>query len=301
VKLWNDGRLSLSITRLGIEYLVAMLVLGLLAGHTGNNLIYLLFSLMVALFLVSGWASRSAIRGLREFQVQEGNLFARMEGGVRIRCRDPHPGRARGLEIRLLCEGGCVEPGFYAGGGRESEEGILLRVHPERRGWWRVQGLEFRTRFPFGFLEKALRVPLDQALLVLPHPRSGAHQGEWKGEAPRAATRKGTASPDGARPFRVGDALSRIHWKRTAQRGEPWVREFEEEVTVGIRLRLDLRTWVPGEAFEEELERLSGAILQAHLRGQEILLEILSVEGSRSSQGRVECWRALALAQAEGT
>lgn len=300
MKLWNDARLSLSITRLGIEYLVAMLILGLLAGHSGNNLLYLLFSLMVALFLVSGWASRSAIRGLKDVQLQEGNLFARMEGGLRIRFRDSGPRRVRGLEIRLLCEGGRVEPGLYAGGGGEAEGTVSLKVQPERRGWWRVHGLEFRTCYPFGFLEKTLRVPLDQTLLVLPHPRSGSHHGEWKGEAPRAATRKGTASPDGVRPFRVGDAPTRIHWKRTAQRGEPWVREFEEEVTVGIRLRLDLRAWAPGEVFEEELERLSGAILQAHLRCQDIFLEILSAEGSRSCQGRVDSWRALALVQAEG-
>ncbi|WP_005033179.1 DUF58 domain-containing protein [Holophaga foetida] len=301
MKLWNDGHLGLAITRLGGEYLLAMLALGALAVHTGNNLLYLVFSLMVGLFLVSGWVSRAAIRGLRMVQITEGNLFVRMGGGVRVQFRDRFPGRVRCLQICLICEGGRVEPGYYAGGRALAEGVVVLQAHPERRGWWRVSALELRTSYPFGFLEKSLRLPIDQALMVLPHPRSGPSHAEWKGEAPRTSSRSGAASPDGARPFRIGDPPARIHWKRTAQRGEPWVREFEEEVTVGVQLRLDLQAWRPGIAFEHELERLSGAILHAHLKRREVFLEIFGREGRRAFQGRTSSWRALALAQAEGS
>lgn len=301
MKLWNDGRLRLSLTRLGVEFLLAMLILGALAVRSGNNLLYLLFSLMVGLFLVSGWVSRGAIRELRLTQVIKGNLFVGMGGGVRIQFQDHAPKRIRGLSIRLETEGGRVESGFYEGGKGVSEGVVVLQAHPERRGWWRLVGLELRTGYPFGFLEKSWRIPLDQRLLILPHPRPGPQHGEWKGEASRPAFQSGGGSPDGARPFRIGDSPTRIHWKRTARRGEPWVREFEEEVTVGVRLRLDLRAWRPGIAFERELERLSGAILHARLKRQEVFLELFGREGRHAYQGRVASWRALALAQAEGS
>lgn len=300
MKLWKDSHLSLSITRLGVEYLLAMLVIGGLAVRSGNNMLYLVFSLMIGFFLVSGWASRAAIRGLQMVEVSEGSLFAGMGGGVRVRFRDRAPRRVRALEIRLLGEGGRVEPTFYVGSKGLVEAVVVLQAYPERRGWWQVQALELQTSYPFGFLEKSLRIPLDQSLLVLPHPRSGPGRGEMKGEAPRSSSRSGSASPDGARPFRVGDSPNRIHWKRTAQRGEPWVREFEEDATVGVRLRMDLRVWMPGTAFECELERLSGVILQAHLKHQEVFLEIFGNEGRRAYHGRVNSWRALALAEAQG-
>jgi len=301
MKLWNDRRLRLSITRLGMEYLAAMLLVGVFAVNTGNNLLYLVFSLMVALFLVSGWVSRHAIQGLELERIEEGNIFARVRGGLRVRLRDLAPVRMRALELRLEMEQGRVEPGFYPGGQAREDTLVVLHATPERRGFCRLHGLELRTAYPFGFLEKAWRFPLDQQILILPHPRAVALRPGPKGEALRPLPRPGISSPEGARPFREGDPLSRVHWKRTAQRGAPWVRTFEDEESAGARLRLDLRSWAPGREFEKELERLSGAILQARLQKREVFLEILSSATRRESVGFAACWKALALSEAEGS
>jgi uncharacterized protein (DUF58 family) len=92
-----------------------------------------------------------------------------------------------------------------------------------------------------------------------------------------------------------------VHWKRTAQRSQPWVRTFEEERPLGLHLRLDLTAWGPGRPFERELERLSGAILQARLQKRDISLELQGAAGTREVRGHTPCWRALALAEAAGT
>jgi len=301
LNLWNDPRLRLTLTRLGAEYLAALLVIGFFAVNSGNNLLYLVFSLMLGLFLVSGWASRRAIQGLRLQAIEEGNIFARVKGGIRVRLQDAHPRRVRGLEVHLALERARVEPGFY-GGGQRRETAVLLVLHarPERRGWAQVQHLELRTRYPFGFIEKAWRLPVEQAVLVLPHPRSTTLRGEAKGETRHFTPKPGFSSPDGARPFRMGDALSQVHWKRTAQRGAPWIRTFEGEQPTGLRLTLDLRAWAPGDDFERELERLSGAILQARLQKQEVFLRVTALEGLRAYSGPTDCWRTLAVAQAQG-
>lgn len=299
MKLWNDRRLRLSITRLGLEYLAALLLVGVFAVNTGNNLLYLVFSLMTALFLVSGWVSRHAIQDLQVARVEEGNIFARVRGGLRLRLQDGAPGRFRALELRLGLAGGRAEPSFYAGGGGQAEGKVLVHLVPDQRGWMQLLSLEVRTRYPFGFLEKAWNFPLDQAVLVLPHPRAAVLRQGPKGEAVRVVAKPGSASPDGARPFREGDSIQRVHWKRTAQRGAPWVRTLEDEEPVGQHLRLDLRAWRPGAEFEKELERLSGAILQARLQKRIVYLELRSRKGLRELEGATACWRALAEAGAE--
>ncbi len=301
MRLWRDRHLHLSITRLGLEYLAALLLVGAFAANTGNNLLYLVFALMVSLFLVSGWVSRSALRDFTPLGVEEGNLFARVKGGIRIRFKDGAPKRTRALEVRLDLEQGFAEPAFFGGGGGDPEPRLVVHARPERRGACRLTGLEIRTRYPFGFLEKAWRFDRDESLLILPHPRVVVLRQSQRGEAPRSLPRPGSSSPEGARPFRAGDPLTRVHWKRTAQRGAPWVRTFEDEVPVGLHLRLDLGAWVPGKAFEEELERLSGAILQARIQKRAASLELRSARGRRELEGHVPCWRALATAQAEGT
>jgi hypothetical protein len=78
------------------------------------------------------------------------------------------------------------------------------------------------------------------------------------------------------------------------------VRTFEDEQTSGLSLRLDLKGWDPGPAFERELECLSGGILRARLQRREITLRVEGVGGWREYQGYTPCWRALGFAVAEG-
>lgn len=300
MNLWHDRRLRLSITRLGFQYMLAMLAIGAFAVNSGNNLLYLTFSLMLGLFLVSGVVSRAALRGVDLAGIDEGNLFARVRGGLRIRLRDNAPSRIRGLELHLEMENGKVEPGFLGGGQGGGEVLVVLHARAEARGWTKVKSLELRTSLPFGFLEKAWRLSLDRPVLVLPHPRTSPSlpRGEL-GEVKHTLPIPGTTSPEGARPYRAGDSPTRVHWKRTAQRGALWVRTFEGEKPLGLHLRLDLTRWPVGRPFEKELERLSGAILQARLQRKEVALEVVSGESRRTFQGHTDCWRALALAHAE--
>jgi uncharacterized protein (DUF58 family) len=302
MNLWHDRRLRLSVTRLGFQYMLAMLAVGAFAVNSGNNLLYLTFSMMLGLFLVSGVVSRAALRGVDLVSIDEGNLFARVRGGLRVRLKDRNPKRVRGLELHLEMENGKVEPGFLGGGQGSEEVLVVLHARAEARGWTRVTSLEFRTSLPFGFLEKAWRIPLDLPILVLPHPRTSPAlpPGEL-GEVRRTLPTPGTSSPEGARPYRAGDPPSRIHWKRTAQRGVLWVRTFEGERPLGLHLRLDATRWPPGRPFEKELERLSGAILQARLQRKDVALELVSREAHRTFQGHTECWRALALARGEAS
>lgn len=298
MRLWNDRRLRLAITRLGLEYVGLTLAMGFFAVNTGNNLLYALFTLLLGLFLVSGWASVQALKGLRLVRIEEGNIFARVKGGVRIHLEDLSPGRPRGLEVLLHMEGATPEPGFYPGG-RGPAVRIAVHVVPDRRGWRPLRELELRTRYPFGFMEKSHRIPLDQSILILPHPRSAPMDKGGLGQHVHRVPRPGAVSPEGSRPFRPGDSPRRVHWKRTAQRGEPWIRTFEDEQPLGIRLELDLLAFPAGPDFERELERLSGILLQARIHRQQVTLVVHGRHGRRTFEGVVPCWKALALAEGE--
>jgi uncharacterized protein (DUF58 family) len=301
--LWKDRRLRLNLTRLGIQYLVALFLVGAFSVNTGNNLLYVIFSMMLGLFLVSGWVSRAALQGVSLAALEEGNLFARVRGGLRVRLKDNAPKRMRALEVYLDMEGGRVEPGFLAGGDKAGGESLLvLHARCEKRGWTKIRTLEIRTSYPFGFVEKAYRFALDQTVLVLPHPRTNiAPPLSPRGEVHHRIPVAGDSSPEGSRPLRQGDSPSRVHWKRTAQRGLPWVRTFEGDQPEGLHLVLELKNWAPGRPFERELERLSGAILQARLQKRDVSLEIFSEKARRESFGHTACWRALATAEPEGS
>ena len=165
MRLWNDRHLRLSLTGLGLQYLVALLAVGAFSVNTGNNLLYLVFSLMLGLFLVSGILSRRALQGLSLTGLEEGNLFARVRGGLRLRLQDDGRGRIRGLELHLILDDGTVEPGFLGTTRREREATVVLQARVAHRGWTRLRTLELRTRFPFGLLEKSRFLELEQQVL----------------------------------------------------------------------------------------------------------------------------------------
>lgn len=301
MRLWNDRHLRLSLTGLGLQYLLALLGVGAFAVNSGNNLLYLVFSMLLGLFLVSGILSRRAMQGVKVAGLDEGSLFARVRGGLRLRLKAGGRGRIRGLELHLLMDGGLVEPTFLGAASRQGETLVVLQARAGGRGWTRLRRLELRTRFPFGLLEKSRFIDLEQPLLVLPHPRTPpARPNCWRDLGHRSLIQEGSSSAEGARPLRQGDPPSRVHWKRTAQSGQPWVRTFEDERPMGLQLRLDLSEWAPGRHFERELERLSGTILQARLQKREISLELHGPEGIREIRGHTACWRVLAQAQASG-
>src|SRR3989304_2290822 len=74
---------SVKVTSVGIRYLLLCLAVGLAAVNTGNNLLYLLFAMMLSLILVSGVLSERALRRLTVTRTLPPRLFA----GTPIPCR----------------------------------------------------------------------------------------------------------------------------------------------------------------------------------------------------------------------
>jgi uncharacterized protein (DUF58 family) len=88
----------------------------------------------------------------------------------------------------------------------------------------------------------------------------------------------------GAREFRSGDDVRRIHWPATAQRGFPMVREAERDVQPLLTLFLDLdrrgRAGVGKQSTLDRLVRAAAALLwTAHRR--QVAIQLVA-EGDRS-------------------
>jgi len=298
--LWKDSRLQIRITRLGIHYVIAMGASGVLGVYTNNNLLFVVFGLMIGLLLVSGWVSRASIQSIELAHIEDGSLFAKLKGGLRLRLADKKPKRIRGLEIHLDIPNCHVEPGFYPGGKGEPSPTIVLQVRPQKRGLAKLKCIEIRTSHPFGFLEKIRRFPTDIPLLVAPHPSGYEKYEGGHDDFSVPDTKSAYSSPIGARPFIPGDSINQVHWKRTAQRGEPWARVMEGDSPKGLLLELDLTEWEPGLSFERELERLSGAILQARLQKIEVTLSVIGRRSRIEAEGHLAAWKALAPLEAEG-
>ena len=140
---------------------------------------------------------------------------------------------------------------------------------PER-GRYELPGTAVVTRFPFSLFEKARELDDPTEMIAYPRPKS---VGDWRADL--AATFGDIPTNErgdgeefyGLREYRPGDDRRKIHWKRTASRGEPVIREEERERQRTVTLHLETATGrdpdqrhLTTRAFEDGLRRVVGLI-----------------------------------------
>src|SRR5580658_2287596 len=254
-KLWEQirhlltRRIRYKITRGGVLFTAAIMVVGAAAVFSGNNLLFLIVAAMMATLLVSGFVSRLCLAALElDFMVPEhipagrsvpGKLFVRNQKwlmpsfSIRVEgIRDPNsPTLRSGIYFPLIA------------GRATLEETVEVRF--PKRGAYRQNSFAFLTSFPFGFVEKSARVTLGREMIVYPSidPWPGFDD-LLAGIAGEIETHYRGLGRDfyRIRPYEVLESARHLDWKASAHTGALQVREFarEQERTVEIFLDRDV-------------------------------------------------------------
>ena len=240
-RLWHPRR-TIWPTRDGWWTLFAAVGLGVAAVNTGNNLLYLLSSMLLALVVVSGILSEAVIRRLRLAAVLPEEIHAgrpALLGATVTSLKRWVPSYSITLEV---LEGGRAVRFIYipripAGDARL----VTWEATLPRRGRHRLGGLRVTTRFPFGIFLKAGQPTLREEVLVFPalSPVSTHRLGQLSAGGAVAARRRGRGSDlHNLRDYRAGDDPRLVHWKSSAKTGTLTVREMEAETTLDTRIVL---------------------------------------------------------------
>ena len=224
-------------TRDGWWCLGAAVGLGFAAMNTGNNLLYLLASLLLGLVIVSGVLSEQSMRRLRLAAVLPEEIYAGRATVVGARLAN----RKRWLpsySVALETEGRRLYVDRLAAG---EERLVTWETRFDARGRRRLPGLRVTTRFPFGLFVKAGRVALDDEVVVFPavRPLDAAWRRRLVGGGARPQRRRGRGHDlYNLRDYRAGDDPRLIHWRSTAKSGGLVVRELEAETALDTRIVL---------------------------------------------------------------
>lgn len=247
-------------TRAGWLFFAITLGVGFAALNTGNNLLYLVLSLMLAFLVLSGVLSEASLRGIRVRRRLPRELYAHTESTVVLEISNT---QRRVVAFAIVVEDRCG-PRDGAPAGRcfvlRAEPGETVRrpyrLRPPERG--ELQFHEFRvfTRFPFGLFSKSLTLPARETALVYPEIEcvsTFADFGSPRDSGERVSAPAGSgADAVGLREYAHGDALRRIHWRASLRRRELMVREVESEREAEVEVHLRTKG-AGGEGFERSV------------------------------------------------
>lgn len=293
IDLWERFR-YFRLTKRGAFFLLLVLMIGLATINTGNNLLILILSFLLASLMVSGMVSNLMLHGL-QVRLQ---LPSAIHAGQRavfhlsvenLKKRIPSAGLVlRGAQVQ-----GQTAPDStdffnqqkrfaYIRGG----ESVMLRLETSffRRGLYAVEGFEVRTRLPFGFFSRGRKLSVDGTIAVYPRLYSirelGARFPSLQGLEQMNRKGHGTGLYN-IRDYQAGDDGRFVHWKSTGKLSRLMVKEFVQEEEWPLQLIL-----VPGmpDSKSRNLERFESAVsvvasLIHHHCTRGMAVELIAPEG----------------------
>lgn len=307
------------VTKGGLVFLLVLVVVAFAAWNTGNNLLFLVFALLLSTLFVSWMAARTSLRDLIVKARFPDHIFAgesapvivtlkntkrffpsfsvliEARGPLDIDKRKKKRRRTRPRFIKRALAYFMYVP--HRGSAEQKVEQLF-----EKRGHVLITGFEISTRFPFGFFRRRRRLRARNVdIIVYPKPEAIGDELHLlpMNAGQHLSVRRGTGFDlFSLRDYQPQDDLRHIDWKATARARRLTVREFTAEDERRITIALDTRRTVEGDEkeFNRRFERgvTLAASLAAHFIAERAEVRmVLGEEMGRYGVGQEHLYRCL--------
>ena len=287
VKRWFSVRREYRITLEGILFVIITFFIGFAAINTSTNLLYLIMSMMLSFFIISGILSTSTLRKITVKRLAVRHISALENAVIQIEVKnDKRVMHSHSLRVMdYLDTGELVGVSYLSHIAPRSGRTASYMVKFPRRGLFMLSRIRVVSRFPFGFFERAILTKQPQEILVYPQiidiqpilEASNIDLGEYE------SGRKGPGhSLHGLREYTTADSARFIHWKVSARSNKIMVREFEKEEKKKVTLLLNnaITPPIPADCYESfEQAVIYAASLANHLIGREFQVQLETASG----------------------
>jgi len=249
--------LPLEVTTGGVIFVVILVIVGFAAWNTGNNLLFMVLSIMLSTIFVSWMAARISLRDLNVSARFPDHIFAGEQAEVLVTLRNSKR-LLPSFSILVEMRGTFDRPGLLKKSSapakktpiayltyvphKAAAEQSIEQTFP-KRGHVLVKGFELSTRFPFGFFRHRRRLSArDVDIVVYPKPEPITDQLNLLPlQSGQTTSLRRGAGQDLLllRDYQQRDDLRHIDWKATARTRRLTVREFAAEDERRITIVLD--------------------------------------------------------------
>lgn len=229
------------------------LLLGFAAVNTGNNLLFLIVSGLLAFMSITGLAGMYNIKKMLPDLIPPGEIYAGIPAPFRISVQNTSRFFPAFL-IRVENQTGQAVVFPVVNKNATRHDTIFLTFN--HRGAVPLGRVTISSPYPVGFFNRFWRFEIDSTVIVFPHPvRSLSNgNGEDLPSVGNGLRRERGLSGELERiyPYSGAEPLRMIHWKHSARSHDLLVKGFGRTVAAPLMIDLDL---LAGSEVEERLSR----------------------------------------------
>lgn len=226
LKLGKDNWARTSPTKEGITFVTLSFIVGFAAINTNNNLLYLIFGVMLSLVIISGIFSMINLSRIDVKLKQTSELYALTPSYITFSFKNEKfliPSYSLTLELDK-------NRSFITYLPTTDKQELKVGCFFKERGWNKIPEVILYTRFPFGFFKKWIKIDI-QNKEVLVYPKLNKITidkniiKDQLGEIESNKTGHGEELKT-IRDYTDGDNTKQIDWKNSAKTDKLMVKEF---------------------------------------------------------------------------
>jgi uncharacterized protein (DUF58 family) len=259
---------EIKINFFGYLYIGFTLLIGFAAVNTGNNILYILLSFLLALMGISGLFSVYNLKRLKVNFIPPKEVWCCKENPFELIIRNQK--RIPSFLIRVILPLKNTLSGIIPKVEKLYKGQIFIK--PTRRGLLKINEIYLESDFPFGFFTRRLKVKTDLEVVIFPKPievkipvLKQLHRGKLEKTTSTLKGKKLSGDTvEGIKEY-SNEPRNLIYWKAFARTGQLYAKEVSSEE----RLReftIDLET-LPGKTLEEKIGQATYLVLKLHRMG----------------------------------
>jgi len=228
---WKSKIRRIEISRAGKWYVLLTIALGVVSLASGNNVIYLIESLLLSGLILSGIISEQAISAVRvEFIRMQAKATSPTHDFLTITNRTKRSLFC--IEIGEWRDGGFYSLAFIPYIGPKKAARLRSEQILAARGLHQWDGFAIATSYPFGFAKKIKVVKISGNRIVWPKARTSQERKEDSTQSRFGHQRSELEIIEGElRAYDMGDDARLVIAKQSAKGGTPLVRNRRRVMT----------------------------------------------------------------------
>lgn len=277
-------------TRHGMNFMMLLVLLLLIAFIYNNNLTYMLAFMLLSILMVTILVTFRSLAGLIIATGQTKPAFVGEAVAINLTVTNPSPADRFNLIFNIELPVSCDIPAY-------GSQALTLYATPKQRGWFQTGTIRATSRFPLGLFRAWSPIRFDYPVLIYPKPASLklAFPQLATHEHPQSLARKGGGEDFyGLQPYQAGDGIKQVHWKAYAKGQGLLTKQFSHDNVAEIWLDYAA---TPGQDVEERLSQLCRWVLDAEAAGLNYGLSLpgINYPPAQGAAHYARCLQALAL------